>query len=187
MKKNNWSLSTLYKMCDKAGTKTVTIVDFQNALKGCLDANEANKLFSAIDHDRSQTCSEEEMIAELAIINAATVFDKIRDTISRGNISIHEMFESCDHDRDNALSIDEFAELIKTTGNTDCRREEIEILFNSVDKSGQGAATLQDIKEALSKTLSLQNVVAITHMDICTPLATHIKNRLQLNAGQVFP
>jgi len=45
MRKHSYSLSTVYRMCDKSGTKNVTIVDFQNGLKACMDANEANKLF----------------------------------------------------------------------------------------------------------------------------------------------
>jgi len=49
------------------------------------------------------------MIAELAIITAANVFEKIRDLIARGNFSIDEVFETVDNDRDNAISVDEFA------------------------------------------------------------------------------
>lgn len=88
------------------------------------------------------------------------------------------MFETYDKGNRNALEVDEFADLLNGLyGNV--RREETEILFNSVDKSGNGTITLTDLKEALSQELSLSSKVVITYKDICTPLATTIKSRLQ--------
>merc|ERR1712166_178582 len=68
MEKNSWSLNDLYKICNKQNNGTVTLLNFQAATKGCLDVNEANKLFMCMDTDKSNDCSEQELIAELASV-----------------------------------------------------------------------------------------------------------------------
>jgi Ca2+-binding EF-hand superfamily protein len=98
MEKNSWSLNDLYKICDKSNNGTVTILNFQTALKGCLDINEANKLFMCMDTDKSNDCSEQELIAELASVNASIVFEKMRDMITRSGFSIEQAFNAVDND-----------------------------------------------------------------------------------------
>lgn len=58
MKNQNWSLSDLYKICNKSNSNSVKLLDFQSALKGCLTIDEANKLFMCMDMDKSNDCSE---------------------------------------------------------------------------------------------------------------------------------
>lgn len=83
------------------------------------------------------------------------------------------------------IDIGEFNEFLQTVyGN--CQTREVEILFNSVDKSGKGSLSRNDLKQAIQNKLDLKSEVTISYTDIIIPLATTVKTRLQLQTGQLF-
>lgn len=167
----------LYEICNREKAKEITGNSFCDGLKSVLTFSEADLLFKAIDHDKSRTISVEELAAELAVINAAIVFEELRNRIADSKISFDQAFDAVDTNMSGDIDIGEFNEFLQTVyGN--CQTREVEILFNSVDKSGNGMLTRNDLKQAIQNELDLKSEVTISYTDIIIPLATTVKTRL---------
>jgi hypothetical protein len=139
MVRKQWSLDNLIAIF--TGTRKggdIMVNDFAEALKPILDLGEATTLFAAIDVDNSRDISREEILSELAILNAALSFETLRSTAENAAMKVDEVFNSVDADRNDKIEVDEFAKLVELMISSNKDESEIEMLFNAVDRSGKG-------------------------------------------------
>jgi Ca2+-binding EF-hand superfamily protein len=110
----------------------IMISDFTSALKNILTMDEATLLFNAIDVDRSRDISENEIHAELAILNAALTFEELRTISENAGMKVDDVFNAVDADGNNQMDIDEFMKLLELLmpGKD---YSEIGMLFSAVD------------------------------------------------------
>lgn len=105
---------TLFKIADENQDETMTLPEFLNIMtkNKLLKEKDAGELFSACDVDKSQSVELGELQSELADINAAIVFEMIKENERRSGQSIDDMFDSVDIERRGHLGVERFAKLI---------------------------------------------------------------------------
>ena len=77
VKKKNYSLEELFAILDKNKNNEVDLEEMINGLGSALGESGCTTLFRAIDIDRSNSLTIDELRQELDVINAALVLDKI--------------------------------------------------------------------------------------------------------------
>jgi Ca2+-binding EF-hand superfamily protein len=187
MLKKQWNLNNLIAIFtgNRAG-KAILATDFSNALKGILSMEESILLFTSIDVDNSKDVSKEEILSELAILNAALIFEELKITAETAEMKVKEVFDSVDADRNDKLDIDEFSKLIDLMVSSKDENE-IEMLFAAVDKTGKGHISREDFNFAMTqKQMDLSQSVKINPGDILRPLSTKISVKMSTNSQAIF-
>lgn len=143
MLKKEWQLTDLVAIFKGQRNKEINIHHFNQALKSILDHEECRVLFKAIDVDNSQDISTEEIHAELAILNAALCFDKLRTTAENAGMKVDEVFDTVDADRSGTVEVDEFATLVDDLLNIK-DTDQVNMLFAEIDKDSKGYISRKD-------------------------------------------
>lgn len=157
MLKKEWSLKNLIAIFQGGNFgKSIMCNDFMQQLSSIITNQEAIMLFNAIDVDNSKDISVEEIQSELAILNAALCFEKMRSTAEIAQMKVDEIFNSVDEDNNDKVDIDEFAKLVELMISSEKNESEVEMLFTAVDRTGKGYISRQDLADALNqKTMDL--------------------------------
>lgn len=153
---------------------------------------ECMTLFKAMDVDRSESITMDELWLELKQINCALVLDSIKKTSNVGSKdaknkrTMKEFINVYDNDNDGQIDVVEFAEMVNTaTEKTD--PEEIDLLFKTIDKQAKGYITSDDLQKAFDDANQVFiKKVLIQPSDILLPLATKTKSRLTRTTQQLF-
>lgn len=99
-------------------------------------------------------------------------------------IDIKKLFATVDVNENGKLDVVEFAELINL-GCKSASQEEVNLLFNVLDKQNLGYLTLQDITQVdYNKILEVQ--IQTQPNDLFMPLMHKLKHRLNLRADAVY-
>lgn len=79
------------------------------------------------------------------------VFSKIASVINRSNMSVKQVFESLDSDKNGVMDNDEFKRALGKLGIVNLSHSEIKVLFNSIDTDRSGSIEMREFTKKLER------------------------------------
>ena len=107
--RKGYSISELTAVMDRNNDHEITVPEFLEATKTFLEPSEAVELFNAIDHDKSQTITADEMNVELVCVSASILFEKLKKRAGELNYTAEQLFNMYDNNKSQKMEIEEFA------------------------------------------------------------------------------